>query len=114
MGIQPDFDNRTRKALLCEGEPDRMPQAELWIDNVHMSQFVGRDVKTWFMDAEAVVEFWCGCGYDYAHVVPYYVFLKSGHSHMDLVCGKADHVEVAEGAGVITTEEDFDRYQWSI
>lgn len=110
--IQPDFDNYTRRALLCEGEPDRVPQAELWIDNSHMSKFLGREVKTWFLDAKAIVEFWAKCGYDYVRVVPYYVFPKNGPSHMDLVCGKADHIEVAEGAGIITDNQTFERYTW--
>lgn len=112
MKPYPDFDGRTRKALMCEGEPDRVPQVELWIDNTHMSKFLGREVNTWFMDPKAAVEFWSGAGYDYAHIPPYYVFPKKGPSHMDVVCGYADHVEVAEGSGLVTDEEEFENYPW--
>ena len=112
MKPHPDFEGRTKKALMCEGEPDRVPQVELWIDNIHMSRFHNREITTWFMDSAATVEFWCGMGYDYAHIPPYYVFPKSSPSHMDVVCGRADHVEVAEDKGLITTEEEHEKYPW--
>ena len=112
MKSKPDFEGRTKKALMREGEPDRVPQVELWIDNLHMSRYHGRDINTWFMDPEATVRFWCETGYDYAHIPPYYVFPKNAPSHMDVVCGKADHVEVAEDAGMITCEADMDKYPW--
>lgn len=104
-----DFE-RVRKALLLEGEPDYVPQGELWIDNSIMTQFLGQTVTSWCEDKESVIEFWHRAGYDYAHTVPSYHFPKAAD-----VCeprGLGVVTAVDEHKGLISSWEDFERYPW--
>ena len=59
-----DFAN-LRKALLCQGEPARVPMVEYAIDKSIKAQFLGREPET--MDDEA--EFFLGAGYDFVPVL---------------------------------------------
>ncbi len=57
---QPDFD-RLRKALWCEGEPDRVPLVEAGIDTGIKERFLGRPIT----DLATEIEFWVKAGYDF-------------------------------------------------
>lgn len=57
----PDFDN-LRKALLCQGEPKRVPPFELSVDEAIKRQFLGKAADS--LEAEA--EFFMKAGYDFA------------------------------------------------
>jgi uroporphyrinogen decarboxylase len=79
----PEF-SRLRTALLC-GQPDRVPLAELWIDQKIMEAFLGQPVGSHDTgenyDLSAEIEFWYLAGYDYIHIEPRYFFPKlSGRS----------------------------------
>ena len=57
----PNFE-RVRRALLLQGEPDRVPLAELEISRDIKTAFLGRPVQ----GLGAEVEFWVEAGYDFA------------------------------------------------
>ena len=57
----PDFAN-LRKALLCQGEPKRVPPFELSVDEDIKGQFLGKAADS--LEAEA--EFFMKAGYDFA------------------------------------------------
>ena len=57
---EPNFE-RLRKVLLLKGEPDRVPLAELGMDQSVKEAFLGKPVITVKDD----VEFWHKAGYDY-------------------------------------------------
>lgn len=107
MDRNTDFE-RVRRALTREGEPDCVPNMELWVDTAVMERFLGEKIDTdghrvTPKSVGQVVNFWHKAGYDYAHIVPRYKFPKKGDQ------GK---VEVAEHRGLIASWEDFHRYPW--
>jgi uroporphyrinogen decarboxylase len=57
---EPDFDNRLRKVLLCQGIPDRIPLVEAGIYTEAKERFLGRPIQN--LRGEA--EFWAKAGYD--------------------------------------------------
>jgi uroporphyrinogen decarboxylase len=59
--IQPDFRGRLLKALICEGEPDRVPLVEAGVDLIIKERFLGRSIVT----PEDEVAFWSAAGYDF-------------------------------------------------
>lgn len=56
----PDFDNRLRKVLLCQGIPDRVPLVEAGIYTEAKERFLGRPIQ----GLQDEVEFWATAGYD--------------------------------------------------
>lgn len=60
LSTGPDF-SRVRRALLLQGEPDRVPLADLHVDPQVKSVVLGRPVA----DLRDEVEFWVTAGYDY-------------------------------------------------
>ena len=112
-----DF-SRLRAALLLEGKPDRVPLIELYVDNQVKSAFLGRPIRS----LRDEMEFWILAGYDYVPVS--LGILEVG----GVLSGEAtlrkrslysiyseEPVEMkwaAEGKGVITTEEELDRFRW--
>ncbi len=117
MGSGADFD-RLRRTLLVQGEPDRVPVAEVYIDPDIKRAFLGRPVD----DLEAQVEFYATAGYDY-------VELRQGLGlKMNDNLPQASRVAVSqysvfqddaqertwaeEGAGVITNRREFETYPW--
>jgi uroporphyrinogen decarboxylase len=56
----PDFE-RFKKAVMCRGEPDRVPLGEAGIDIDVKEAFLKRPIRT----LEDEVEFWYEAGYDY-------------------------------------------------
>jgi len=97
---EPDFE-RFRKALLLLGEPDVVPNAELWVDRKLECAILGRLVES----IEDEVEFWRVAGYDYAHIIPIYEFPKE---RKDL--GEISWVSSTKG--VITNKKEFEKYNW--
>jgi len=100
----PNFE-RLRAALLCR-QPDRVPLAELWVDQAVMEAFVGRPIGSHDTgddyNLEAEIEFWYRAGYDYIHIEPRYFFpKKSGR------CLTPD-----EHTGWIASWQDFNDYPW--
>jgi uroporphyrinogen decarboxylase len=61
--VQPDF-NRFRRAILREGEGDRVPLCEMGVAANVKEKFLGRPIRGWADE----VAFWTGAGYDYVSV----------------------------------------------
>lgn len=115
---KPDF-RRLRTALMCEGEPDRVPLLELIICREVMSAFLGRPVEGW----RDVVDFYAAAGYDAVNVCPFInrnpagIMPKEGArvSKIKHNVYADDNVEVywsPEGAGAVTTMDEFERYRF--
>ncbi|MBC7327413.1 nucleoside 2-deoxyribosyltransferase [bacterium] len=109
--VKPDF-NRMEKALRLEGEPDRVPLIEGWIDYRVASAFLGRPIGNW----ADWVEFWAKAGYDFIHIVPLYVFPSPRHeAHFTYSLyddKEATRAWVDEHKGAITNEEEFELFQF--
>lgn len=123
MCSQPNF-ARLERALMLEGEPDRVPLFEIGVDSDVMQAFLGKPVgdmreageisKT----MESFVEFWITAGYDY---VP----IQCGIGQMTKKWGRKAKAKYSiytdesqdrdwneEGTGVIASLEDFQRFPW--
>jgi len=114
---EPDFD-RVRMALAC-GQPDRIPLAEVGIDDQVRTDYLGRPTS----GLGDEVEFWHSAGYDYVLIgrrlglglfpgISYgYRYggkpLPSTGDPRDSSKGWAD-----EGHGAIRTMADFEAYPW--
>jgi uroporphyrinogen decarboxylase len=103
---------------MLEGKPDRVPLIELYVDNQVKSAFLGKPVQS----LRDEVEFWVVAGYDY---VPVSLGLLEVGGVLSGEAAKIkrarysiyseDPVEMkwaAEGKGVITSEPEFERFQW--
>ncbi len=122
-----DFDN-LRKALLCQGEPKRVPQFELSVDEQIKRRFLGKPAGS--LEAEA--EFFMKAGYDF---VPMTIGIRQttrgeesgvmgakpvGTSVLKPVQAQYNPAEEAvstrmwaeEGEGIIQDRASFDNYDW--
>ena len=129
MKPTPDF-TRFRTALLCQGEPDRVPLAEGGIDVEVKTAFLGRPIKTLADE----VEFWVTAGYDYVPLpcgirlmfamgfssdtarqlgdrVSRALHWKRGHYGL-YGDGYKERAWAEEHRGLIASRQDFDRFQW--
>lgn len=117
---QPDF-SRFRRALLLEGEPDRVPQYDTVQTGV-MSKWLGKPVH----DLETTVEFYAKAGYDFI-TTPAAVDLwsalqrgklgapygKGAKEQFSLYAAEPEErVWAREGKGVITTMKEFEEFHW--
>ncbi len=112
-----DF-TRLRAALLLEGKPDRVPLIELFVDNQVKSAFLGKRAAS----LQDEVEFWILAGYDYVPI-SLGILEVGGVLSGDATLRKRSRYSIyseeevemkwaAEGKGVITTEEELERFQW--
>ncbi|MBM4000799.1 MAG: hypothetical protein FJ297_14885 [Planctomycetes bacterium] len=122
-----DFEN-LRKALLCQGEPKRVPPFELSIDESIKRQFLGKPAGS--LEAEA--EFFMKAGYDF---VPMTIGIRQttrgeesgvmGSKPVQtsvLKAAKANYnpfqeeattrMWAEEGTGLIQDQASFDHYEW--
>ncbi|MBI5305677.1 MAG: hypothetical protein HY868_26345 [Chloroflexi bacterium] len=74
--LDPDF-NRLRHVLTLEGEPDRVPNAELHVDWQIKQAFLGRPIQS----VQDDVEFWYRAGYDYIYLRANYEYRMVGDGH---------------------------------
>ena len=114
-GRSPNFE-RALTALRCE-EPDRVPPAELWIDQEVRDAFLGRPVRT----VEDEVAFWLAAGYDWVALdtdlwaTPQIQgniaspLLDTAGEYQD---GRTERGWVHEEAGIIKTWEDVESFSW--
>ncbi len=129
--MQPDFE-RIRTALLCLGEPDRVPLAEAGIDQGVKEAVLGRPIRS----ARDEVDFWATAGYDFA---PVHTGLRlmtsyglSGEKQAtderqalllrNRRVGRARYAVARdeelrrdwaeEGRGIITTRAEMERFPW--
>ena len=115
----PDFE-RLRRALLRQGEPDRVPIFES-IDPVHKNTFLGHPEREQRpLSLEDNVRFYAEAGYDYVELAAGLgkseVIRKdfaTRRASYTLFAGREEEREwAAEGEGLITSLRDFESFPW--
>ncbi len=115
----PDF-GRLLKVLWRQGEPDRLPFVELWVDRELIEAIGGEPLpigpqgpeeRKLFLDR--FIRFWYRAGFDYVCIGPS-VNLPGKHVSIEDTAPQAhDHRHWQdEGIGLIASWEDFERYPW--
>ncbi len=111
---RPDF-TRVRRALLLDGEPDRVPLLETSIDIGLKERFLGRPIRTLADE----VEFWAGAGYDHVPAEQgLHLYVKRlAMTKMRAAYGaEPDDLRerdwAPEGRGLVTTRDGLDRFPW--
>ncbi len=109
--LQPDFE-RLRTVLLLEGEPDRVPNAELHIDWQIKEAFLGHPIRSVKDD----VEFWYRAGYDYIYLRANYEYRMVGDGHADQDRIYAGDMQLSkwdeDEASLISEWAEFETYPW--
>lgn len=109
--LDPDFE-RLRITLMREGEPDRVPNAELHVDWQIKEAFLGRPIETIQDD----VDFWYRAGYDYIYLRANYEYRMVGDGLADEDHIYAGDMQVTEWAGdetsLVSSWEDYENYPW--
>jgi hypothetical protein len=123
----PDFDNFT-KALLCQSEPERVPQFDGTVAADIKARFLGKPVQ----GIEEEVEFCMAAGYDYVPLTigfrqtirgekqgimgsaeVHTTLLKPAEAQHDPTQnGKITRMWAEEGEGVIRDQASFDDFDW--
>jgi len=109
----PDF-SRFLKVVLRQGEPDRVPFAELFHDGEIMSAIQGPPPAD-DLDASAAwrVKFWRDMGYDYVSQGLDVGFSTPGLTAADTAAlSRGQRGWVNEATGPITTWQEFEAYPW--
>ena len=116
MSHTPDFENRFRRAILRQGEPDRVPLGDISIDITHKQKFLGRPLRT----PEDEVEFWVKAGFDYVvaevglqtstAMQGAKVNVEAQYALFDY--GETERVWVEENKTLIRDEADFESFPW--
>jgi len=113
----PDFAN-LRTALLCQGEPQRVPAIEFAVDPTIIARFLGRKPET--LDDQA--EFYVEAGYDFVPIVlgikhtlleagPAFTTSKTAHYGAESDQTSTRHW-VEEGIGQISDKASLDNFAW--
>jgi uroporphyrinogen decarboxylase len=116
--LAPDF-NRLRRALLRQGEPDRVSLLELKADEeiianvMRVNPALASDKTQRAAWAEALVQFWYRLGYDAVRVKAG-IDLKGTKVGADdtAVLKRAQRQWQSESEGPIATWDDYGRYPW--
>jgi len=129
MSVNPNFD-RVRKALLLQGEPDRVPMLETSIDRDIKKAVLGRPVST----PEDEVEFWMRAGFDHVPVgIGMRLMVRTASNKAEAAI-RIDHAEkvtrtaraqysllgdemrerawAEEGTGIIAGRAEFESIKW--
>lgn len=111
---QPDF-GRVRRALLRDGEPDRVPLLDISIDRSLKERFIGRPI----LHVADEVEFWAGAGYDGVPVeqgiqldVKRVAMTRLSAAYGVDQSHLLDRDWAPEGQGLIGSRVDLDRFPW--
>lgn len=110
MTSGPDFE-RVKQALLLQGEPDRVPLAEVVIDQAIKDAFLGYPVR----DVESEVSFWTRAGYDYVPVKVGSHTFDDPRRKRKRVFGDEDYEKrewQEEVRGPIITFEELESFPW--
>ena len=111
----PNFE-RVLAALHCE-EPDRVPPAEIWVDQEVRDEFMGRPVRS----IEDEVAFWKSAGFDFValdndlwstpQIQGSLLSPVKDTAHI-YTGGREDRGWVSEQAGILKSWEDVERFPW--
>ena len=109
--LEPDFE-RLRRVLMLEGEPDRVPNAELHVDWQIKQAFLGRPIATVKDD----VDFWYSAGYDYIYLRANYEYRMVGDGHREEDHTYAGDMQVTTWSGdeksLISNWQEYETYPW--
>ena len=109
--LAPDFE-RLRRVLMLEGEPDRVPNAELHVDWQIKQAFLGRPIET----VQDDVDFWYRAGYDYIYLRANYEYRMVGDGHRDEDRTYSGDMQVSKWSGdeesLISSWEEYEAYPW--
>ena len=114
MNRQPD--STRLLSTIRHQEPDKVPLAELGVDNPIKEQFLGRPVK----DIRDDVEFWRAAGYDYLYLRPAYEFfgapgIVAAGTPMAAEASESQQATMSISTtkrGPVQTMADLDSYPW--
>ena len=120
MKYQPDFDN-FRKALLRDGEPEKIPSWELFADTEIVQDILGKKMGSPFLE-EVTVDYYLDCmlefqikmGYDYLPVPGHLPLPKTNYlrNNDTAQLTKGQRSWLDEHTGMIVNWEDFEKYPW--
>ena len=109
--LEPDF-NRLRTVFLLQGEPDRVPNAELHVDWQIKQAFLGRPIQT----VQDDVDFWYRAGYDYIYLRANYEYrmVGDGHAAQDRLYAGDMQLSKWEGEekSLVGDWQEFEAYPW--
>lgn len=109
--LQPDFE-RLRTVLMLQGEPDRVPNAELHVDWQIKQAFLGRPIR----NVQDDVDFWYRAGYDYIYLRANYEYRMVGDGVTRQERTYAGDMQVTTWAGdetsLIASWQEFETYPW--
>ena len=109
--LEPDF-QRLRTVLLMEGEPDRVPNAELHVDWQIKQAFLGRPIEKIQDD----VDFWYRAGYDYIYLRANYEYRMVGDGTADEDRTYAGDMQLStwdgEEVSLVSNWEEYESYPW--
>ncbi len=118
MRLTADTDfGRVRRAMLRQGDNDRVPLFELSVHNTIKARFLGRPVRTWADE----VAFWQGAGYDFVPVRAGVRSLARGvhpavtewlRQRNPEALQQQAHGWASETVGIIATRSDFEQFPW--
>ncbi len=109
---EPDF-NRFLKVVYRQGEPDRVPFAELFHDREIKVAIQGPAPEDREAAAAWEIRFWRDLGYDYVTVGTDIGFPNPGLTSADTAAlSRGERGWVDETKGAITNWEEFERYPW--
>ncbi|MDD5688282.1 MAG: uroporphyrinogen decarboxylase family protein [Elusimicrobia bacterium] len=118
----PDF-NRLRKVLLREGEPDRVPFFDLFIDGIFMEAVINKSFDKLDFKTRAgkeqywkwIIEFYYQAGYDYVTEGIGEIFPRSNRlKGQDTASSTGDtRTWQDEHHGAIENRQDFEKYPWN-
>jgi uroporphyrinogen decarboxylase len=119
---KPDFAGRMKKVLLRQGEPDRVPFYELFMDKPIKDAILGKPtlIPSLLPFGEPMkiipneIEFWYRMGYDYVPAAPAYGFGMKVALTKDTAEGSSGprFWMNESGADLIKTRADFEKYFW--
>lgn len=109
--LDPDF-QRLRRVLMLEGEPDRVPNAELHVDWQIKQAFLGRPIET----VQDDVDFWYRAGYDYIYLRANYEYRMVGDGFREEDRTYSGDMQVSKWGGdeesLVSTWEEYEAYPW--
>ena len=114
-GHSPNFD-RVLAALHCE-EPDRVPPAEIWVDQEVRDEYMGHPVRT----LEDEVIFWRTAGFDFVALdndlwstpqIQGNILAPLKDTAQLYAGGRVERGWVSEQAGIIKSWAEVERFSW--
>jgi uroporphyrinogen decarboxylase len=111
VSLDPKF-ARLRQVLMLEGEPDRVPNAELHVDWQIKQAFLGRPIRT----VQDDVDFWYRAGYDYIYLRANYEYRMVGDGHRAVDRIYAGDMQLSKWEGeeksLVSNWDEYHAYPW--